>query len=94
MSPEQEASTDEIECVEDIRGMLDSDEDLSAAELVEEARGKNVVHVSRLESLVEEWREKADTLAEINQDHGIDNWGEIGQIQILADELQELVEDA
>lgn len=52
------------------------------------------VSSDELESLVEDWREKADALAEINDKHGVDNWGEIGQIEILADELEEVLEDA
>lgn len=42
----------------------------------------------QLRTLVEEWREKADTLYDIYKRHEIDNLGELSQVELLADELE------
>lgn len=52
-------------------------------------------HVSseKLEELAEEWRERADTLYDIHKQHGVDNLGQVGMMEMLANEVERLAED-
>lgn len=52
------------------------------------------IPIDDLRDLVEQWRDEADVKAEITGQYDVDLWGEVGVLEIKADQLERVIQDA
>lgn len=76
--------SDDTPRVEEFRGLLGDESELSAVELLQEERGKTVVHESRIKDVVGEFRKKA---------WAADRAHDAGIYMECADAVEELIND-
>jgi hypothetical protein len=83
-----ENSDDEIDSLEELQDEFDETEgELDAIEAVQQVRGKNTVHKSKLRDLIGDWRDEQEVLSE-NGQHAL-----ASHVKFCADQLESLVED-